>query len=326
MEKLNVTIMVSPFLSMDMGFFPSLEVLHQYYPDHYIVKCKIIDLLEPVGEIVIERWKYNRPPDEVRCQTIAKNIFKNRLEMDTMIYMNYNSDAKRLEIIDGMHRYCSLQILHQNEVCFPNIREILFHKYILLNIRVDYTDGQLRDLFLNINSSIPVPELYIREDGQEKRMMVENTVKYFQTRFESHFSPKMNFNTPNINRETLFRMLDEIYNKYEFDAKGRFSDMIHLLMKVNEQIEMKLTKFVAEKRAFSENDNGNENGEEKGDPSEGENGCRKPTKSQMIFPEYKKCKITQSIYKKCHQTRCWLFILKYDDLMDYIDKVYHTPM
>ena len=49
----------------------SSEILHKYNENHYIIKIQISDFLNSN----IKNWKYNRPPDLIRCVDIAKYIF-----------------------------------------------------------------------------------------------------------------------------------------------------------------------------------------------------------------------------------------------------------
>ena len=52
-------------------FMPTTEVIHTYSERHFIIKIKISDLLiAPVTN-----WKYNRPPDMIRCADISKYIY-----------------------------------------------------------------------------------------------------------------------------------------------------------------------------------------------------------------------------------------------------------
>ena len=52
-------------------FMPTTEILHSYSERHFIIKIKISDLLNAS----ITNWKYNRPPDMIRCSDISKYIY-----------------------------------------------------------------------------------------------------------------------------------------------------------------------------------------------------------------------------------------------------------
>ena len=54
-----------------MIIMPTSEIIHSYSDRHMIIKIKISDLLESP----ISNWKYNRPPDQIRCADIAKYIY-----------------------------------------------------------------------------------------------------------------------------------------------------------------------------------------------------------------------------------------------------------
>lgn len=265
--------------------FPSLQLVHHYYQDHFIIKCKAIDLVQS-NNIRIERWEFNRPPDDIRCIEIAKCIYKNRLELDTMIYANYNTISNTLEIIDGIHRYKSLLYIFNEKSIFTDTTW-LFEKFILVNIRIDYTNGQLRDLFTNINKSIPVPELYVYNYQNDKISIIEDIVKDYQTNFTNHFSGNSKCNSPNINRELFIKLLDYLYEKYCIKNNDdnkiiNKNKLLTLLLDANTKIQT----MVLEKHKY-----------------------------------IKKYKITQNIISKCKLSGCWLFLFKNDILIEILEEL-----
>jgi hypothetical protein len=265
--------------------FPSLQIVHHYYQDHFIIKCKAIDLVQS-NNIRIERWEFNRPPDDIRCIEIAKSIYKNRLELDTMIYANYNTISNTLEIIDGIHRYKSLLYIFNEKSIFTDTTW-LFEKFILVNIRIDYTNGQLRDLFTNINKSIPVPELYVYNYQNDKISIIEDIVKEYQTNFINHFSGNSKCNSPNINRELFIKLLDYLYEKYCIKNNDdnkiiNKNKLLTLLLDANAKIQT----MVIDKHKY-----------------------------------IKKYKITQNIISKCKLSGCWLFLFKYDILIEILEEL-----
>ena len=54
---------------------PSAEIIHSYSQRHMIVKLKVANLLSST----ITNWKYNRPPDQIRCADIAKYIYISKI-------------------------------------------------------------------------------------------------------------------------------------------------------------------------------------------------------------------------------------------------------
>ena len=70
--------------------FPSGEIIHSHNDYHKIIKVKISDLL--VAPIV--NWDYNRPPDDARCQDIARYMYISKDPIDTMLYFSFSNLKK----------------------------------------------------------------------------------------------------------------------------------------------------------------------------------------------------------------------------------------
>ena len=118
---------------------PTSEIIHSYSDRHMIIKIKISDLLESP----ISNWKYNRPPDQIRCADIAKYIYLSKKPLDTMLYVSFNNINQSFDVIDGIHRYTSLKILKENnsksldlitggDYGNNNDAEWLYNSYIIL--------------------------------------------------------------------------------------------------------------------------------------------------------------------------------------------------
>ena len=79
------------------------------------------------------------------------------------------------------------------------------------------TDGQTIDLFQSLNKSNPVPDLYMFNTDQQKRIVIEENVTEWMTRFASHFTSAKSPNIPNMNRDRFIDILDFAYMKYKMD-------------------------------------------------------------------------------------------------------------
>jgi len=279
-------------IKMNLPDFPSLCNIHCYYFNHYLIKVRIIDLFK-FPSVAIERWEYNRPPDEMRCLEIAKYIYTSRQPFDTIIYTNFNTVKNTLEIVDGMHRYTALKIIYEENHKQPDLltnevnyfgengnAQWLYDAHILLSLRIDATEGQLRDLFISINKSIPVPSLYIYDYNGEKIKIIEKIVSEYREKYKLHFSPNLRYNSPNINTEDFKNILDAIYKKY--DKKMILSELVD---DTNTYISKSMTE-------------------------------------QMK----KKHKITEKIIEKCQKSGCWLFIYKSDVLLQIFDYCFNERL
>ncbi len=211
---------------------PSFEIIHFYNKDHVIFKCTISDLLNAASIKKLENWKYNRPPDFIRCNEISESIYNKQQEIDWLLYIVCETDDKNkkdiLQIIDGIHRFHSLQIIkrennkpidHLTPTIFGsnNDAEWLYKKYIMASLRLNMTTGQSMDLFKSLNNSNPVPELYMVDTDHQKRTIIEFNVNEWVTKFKSHFTASNNPNIPNMNRDRFIEILDFVYIKYNLN-------------------------------------------------------------------------------------------------------------
>ena len=256
---------------------PSTEIVHSYSERHMIIKIKVCDLLE----CPITNWKYNRPPDLIRCADIAKYIYISKKPLDTMLYLSFNNISQTFDIVDGIHRYTSIKILKENNSNTLNLidpgdygnnndAEWLYQSYIILNIRFNAIESELIELFKNLNKSSPISELYIRDFIKEKREIIENVANNWQVKYKSHFSSNNKPNKPNINRDRFIDLLQEIYVKYNINEDNK-----QLLEQVLDRANWNIS---------------------------------------INIPH----KLSETIIDKCKSTGCWLFIYSNEKLIKMI--------
>ena len=255
--KENEFIPLDIIPSLLQSAFPSCEVIHSYSNYHKIIKIKIEDLLEAN----ITNWQYNRPPDLSRCHDIARYIYTSRQIIDTMLCLSFNNRKQSFDVIDGIHRYTSLKIIKkqnrkQLDLLTPsefgnnNDATWLFDSYVIINVRINTSEGELIELFKTLNKSNPIPELYIKDINQEKRDVIEKVSNKFCVKYKSHFSSNVRPNKPNINRDRFIDMLDKIYIKYNLNYENNFllEEMIeNLNTYISFNIPSKLTESVKTK-------------------------------------------------------------------------------
>ena len=254
---------------------PTTKIIHIYSERHFIIKIKINDLLTAS----ITNWKYNRPPDMVRCNDISKYIYLSKSPVDTMLYLNFNNKTKSFDVIDGIHRYTSLKIIKDNnsnsslDFITPgdygnnNDAGWLYESYIILNIRFNSIEGELIELFKTLNKSTPIPDLYIRDVVKEKRDIIENLANKWQTKYKVHFSSNNKPNKPNINRDRFIDLLEQIYNKYNINENNK-----NLLEEVLERANWNISVNIP-------------------------------------------LRLSETIAKKCKDSGCWLFIYTDDKIL-----------
>lgn len=256
----------------------SFEIVNKYSNDHFIFKCKIIDLVK--GPFI--NWEFNRPPEVNRSYEIAKyayNVNKKLSDLDWVLYTFYCNEEKIIKIYDGIHRFVALSIIYKenknpidllsNNIFGSNCdASWLYNKYILISIRLNATFGEISDLFQSLNKSHPVPDLYISNKDSDKRQIIEEVSNEWVKKFKSHFSTNSKPNIPNINVDLFVELLDKIYKKYKIN-KINSHLLNELLYQMNDSIKNRLPK-----------------------------------------------KATPSSIKKCKETGCYLFLYKKDVLED----------
>jgi hypothetical protein len=249
----NEFIPVSIILQIIQLLLPSSEVLHHFSREHLVIKNKIKDLLNAP----IINWGYNRPPDLVRCNDIAKYMYNSRQPIDTMFYLNFNNIEQTFEIIDGIHRYTSLKIIQTEnkkplDLLCPgdygnnNDAQWIMEQYVLVNLRFNTPLGSLIEVFRSLNKSNPVPELYIRDTAKEKRTIIQNIANSWQIKYKEHFSPNSKPNKPNVNRDRFIELLDYVYDKYKICEENK-QMLERLLDNTNQNIKRNLPKKLTPK-------------------------------------------------------------------------------
>ena len=257
------------------NIFTTCNILHEYTNYHKIIKIKIEDLLSSP----ITNWQYNRPPDLARCFDIAKYIYNSKNNIDTMLYLSFNNKKQAFDIIDGIHRYTSLNLIKEQnskqlDLITPsdfgnnNDAKWLYDSYIICNIRINTSDGELIELFKSLNKSNPVPDLYIRDTNKEKKDIIEGITNNWIVKYNSHFSSNNKPNKPNINRDRFIDLLDAVYDKYKITEENKLL-LEQILERTNTNIYYNIPK-----------------------------------------------KISEKIREKCSNTGCWLFIYNIDKLIN----------
>lgn len=253
----------------------SLKILHKYTTNHILIKCKIIDFLN----LKITNWEFNRPPDTIRANAIAKYVYTKKPELDWLFYAIYDNKEGCLNIIDGIHRYTALTIINKenhkeidlldlNIYGYNGNAKWLYETYILISLRFNTTIGEQIDLFQTLNKSNPVPDLYINNNDESKRIIIEEIVNTWMVKFINHFSHNAKSNIPNTNRDRFIELLDILYNKYKID-KTNINILYDKLYEMNEHIKKNIP-----------------------------------------------IKISQNAIEKCNKSGCYLFLYKNDILED----------
>jgi hypothetical protein len=173
-----------------------------------------------------------------------------------MFYLSFNNINETFEIIDGIHRYNALKYIKQENTKaidfitpgdFGNNNDAFwfYQQFIILNIRFNALEEELIGAFKNLNKSNPVPDLYFRDEIKERKEVIENIVKIWQTKYKSHFSSSIKPNIPNINRDRFIDLLDKLYDKYDIKSETQYV-LEDALENMNEHIKINIPKKLSE--------------------------------------------------------------------------------
>ena len=185
-----------------------MNIIHQYSEKQYLGKWTVQQILENIHNI--DNWEYNRPADLERCKKIAESISEKKTPIDWVFYVSYHTTKNTFYIVDGIHRFYAIQMAYER----MENKEWLLQQTVILNIRVDPTNGEIIDWFQAINNSNPVPELYLRDTTLEKRNTIEKITREWQDKYAEHFMPSKKPISGHINRDRFMDILDQVYEKY----------------------------------------------------------------------------------------------------------------
>ena len=207
------------------------ELIYRYSPNHVLMKCAVADLFNTN----IQKWKYNRPPDITRCREIAQFVHSRRPTIDWMFYAIYENSTDAIYLLDGLHRFTALKIIHDENRELPGDISHILSQHVIISIRIDVTDGEAIDIFQQINKSNPVPELYLQNADQDKKTVIEEIAAKWMTNYRGHFSTNPRPNVPNTNRDRFIEFLDSMYQKMELTKETGYK-LNNELYKLNEHM------------------------------------------------------------------------------------------
>ena len=177
----------------------------------------------------IENWECNRPPDEERIPIIAEAIYNKKIPIETMFYLSFNPKTEKFDVLDGIHRLTALKQIKKDNL--EKVRgtdaDLLFNQYVLVNIRFNFTHGDLCNAFQNLNSCRPVPELYMGNyQAKNKVQIINNIANEWCHKYKKHFSSSSKPNTGNTNRDKFVDLLDKLYDKHQCKNENKLREIL----------------------------------------------------------------------------------------------------
>jgi hypothetical protein len=200
----------------------------------------------PIGvllEMQIENWKYNRPPDMIRCAQIAETYLSTPLasQLDCIFKLHLNTAAQKFEVIDGIHRITALKMLHEQFVkdaatMSPKQKYYAFYNtMIFVSIYKDQSEIALANQFYLINRAVSISTLHLEpiEQTVAQAQLQENIHMFDEDEDEEDHHPHPHppielANMPNIalvvDRNQHKRgVIERIVSQHQVKYKLQFS-------------------------------------------------------------------------------------------------------
>jgi hypothetical protein len=235
---------------MKLGFeyiFKAAEKDYSNKKNHNVYKISLYNLIDKNG--YIKNWEYNRAPDELRITEIYTDIMKAEFIHNNNLFCVYNKADSTLYIYDGIHRYTALYKIFENS---KSDFDKLKNQTIILNVYetndIDADSEYIKHLFICLNKSEPVHELYIGNNDSKKIKIVENAANHFINKY-----PKLKKDTdrphrPFFSRKILLDLFNHLYYKYKITKTGQLEYIMNsfnmkLEKEINETGNLRNTTF-----------------------------------------------------------------------------------
>ena len=215
---------INPELSNIVG----LKIVIKHSLNHSTCKIRMRKFLM----LNILRWKFNRPANLERSQEIADSLLHKKQPLSFIFQCIYNKEEKKLEIIDGIHRYHAIKYLKENLEDNEN-NEWFYNSILLIECKINNTEGEIIDWFQSINKCSPVLDLYINKHD-EKKEIVEEVVNVYYSKYTEHFKG-LNPRIPNTSREKFTEIICYIYDTFNISLENK-KLIIRILENINNDI------------------------------------------------------------------------------------------
>lgn len=183
------------------------------------------------NELPIQKWKFNRPPDQERVDEIRQHLLKEK-RVDGLIYLA--SINGKLVCYESNHRREALKGLDDVE---PILTDVIWNT----------TDEFVKEEFRRLNKAVSVPDLFVSEDSH---MDVEEILKIrndFCERFKDLKSPAKNPQRPSFNSDLLLDEFTKVMKENKISAEELWARLMRLNDDMSRRDRSKLKPKVVEK-------------------------------------------------------------------------------
>lgn len=153
---------------------------------------------EVFSKLPIERWRYNRPPDESRVAEI-REWMQTSQRVDGIIHLA--AIGNKLVCYESNHRREAMKGL-------TNLHNVL------VDVLWDATDEEVKQEFFRLNKAVSVPDLYVTEDQGIQLDELRAAVDAFCANYKSMRVASTRPQRPHFSRDMVtdefYRMLKEL--------------------------------------------------------------------------------------------------------------------
>lgn len=182
--------------------------------------------IDEMMKMNISNWEFNRPVDTSRIVPIYDYIQQNK-QVEGIIYLAQLPSNNEYICYDGIHRIHGIkryykETIQDNETDFEGMLG-LNHDHQLFSVLVDiipYNEYIVKERFININKSLPVPSIYTEKERQLNKIRIcEYIFSYIQDKYPLFIKTTKRYNVPNINStqftELFTNVLTHLPEKYQ---------------------------------------------------------------------------------------------------------------
>lgn len=242
----------------------------------------------------IHNWNLNRPMDITRVPSI-KNYINKTNRVEGIIYLAKTKNGIYY-CYDGIHRISSLFSIEDDIKSYPDILGCPYKSISELKVLVDvmdYNEEEVKERFMNINSSLPVPELYVDyQRDKQIQTLIESLYDHFRTNYKDFIKVSKNSKVPNINSTDFNNKMLNVITNSNVETRE-----IEYWLKLVEDYNEHMSKLEITKKINSKN---------------------KANANKMEV--FRMIRLTESQMKKCKKYNLYVFAASnWDDyFLDYI--------
>lgn len=171
---------------------------------------------------VICNWKHNRPMDDLRIQPIMNYIEKTG-RVEGIIYFAKKTINNKftLECYDGIHRLHALFKLYEKRNAYQDILGLDNKPIMVLLDIMEFDEKMVMERFININSSLPVPEIYTEKDKNiDNIKLIEKLQRYYKDNYRVFIKNSDKTNIPHTNFTDFADKMKYILNNCSIETRN----------------------------------------------------------------------------------------------------------